>query len=103
MFGRPLRGIVHDHLFTLQLHHFINDPLDAEEFCRGAEWVLARDPTQGTQVSESVWFLPSAYYIAEPDVASAGGTYYATLVIYYTFDDERVTLLSIQRTGVTPN
>ncbi len=57
-----------------------------DEFIQGAEWTLARRPEAGKQIREgsSVWCLP---------VAQAGDL--PPVVLYYTFDDRKVWMLSI--------
>lgn len=55
----------------------------ADEFLEGSEWVLARDPHQGVQLTPRIWKLD-----LNP---SAGGD----LTLYYTFDEENVFLIWI--------
>jgi hypothetical protein len=56
----------------------------ADEFMEGAETILSRNPEIGCQLEDSkVWFV-------------CGHTVDAAL--YYTFDDDRVYLLSIEKT-----
>ncbi len=58
----------------------------ADEFLEGAETVLSRAPESGYQLHESsVWFI-------------AGHT--VDLVLYYTFDEDEVTLLSIREVAL---
>ena len=55
----------------------------ADEFLEGAENILARRPDFGHQLDDSsVWFLP-------------GHT--IDVVLYYTFDDNHVYFLSIEK------
>jgi hypothetical protein len=55
----------------------------ADEFLEGAETILSRQPESGFQLEgSSVWFI-------------SGHT--VDLAIYYTFDDDNVYLLSVQR------
>jgi hypothetical protein len=72
--------------FARQLREIIPEAERADEYIEGAEWVLSRDPTYGTQLNGSdVWFLPMENV---PDMPS--------IVLYYTFDDERVYFISIE-------
>ena len=95
--GLP-RDIRCDPRFVQELATLIPEVGAADDFQRGAEWVLARNPEAGTQVSEFVWFLPAARYWKEGDEAS-----WSTLVIYYGFDERRVYLFSIQGSKVDTN
>ncbi len=55
----------------------------ADEFIEGAETILARNPESGFPLENStVWFI-------------AGHT--VDVALYYTFDDDHVYFLSIQR------
>jgi hypothetical protein len=62
------------------------DAVRADEFTEGAEWILSRYPDFGTKLAQNlnVWFLP----IGRP---SQG------LSLYYTYDEDRVYFLSLQR------
>lgn len=59
----------------------------ADEFVRGAEWTLCREPTVGHQVAPEshVWMLSMADPPGHPCV-----------VLYYTFNDEFLWFLSVQ-------
>jgi len=83
-----MRGVVKETRFEEQLADIEPNVKRADEFVEGAEWTLSRDPTaKGTQVADNscVWFLPTNDVPAAP-----------SLVIYYTFDEKKVYLLSIQ-------
>jgi len=80
-----LHTIVEEHYFALQLKRIIPDAERADEFMDGARWVLARDPTAGYQVSESVWFLPMA---DSPETLAVN--------LYYTFNETYVYFLAIE-------
>lgn len=59
----------------------------ADDFVRGVMWVLQRDPQSGTYLSNSdppVWFVPA------PDLFDL------PYVMYYTFDQKKVFMLSIR-------
>jgi len=72
--------------FERQLREIIPDARRADEYVEGAERVLSRDPTYGTQLDDSdVWFLPIEHV---PDMPA--------VVLYYTFNDERVFFISIE-------
>lgn len=72
--------------FQDELNDIESDARRADEFIRGAEWDLCRDPTSGTRMpgESKVWFLPQA----ETPTSEA-------VNLYYTFDDECVYFLSI--------
>lgn len=57
----------------------------ADELIEGAVWVLSRDPRQGVQLSphSPLWY----FEIVGPHHC----------ILYYTFDDNEVLLISIQR------
>jgi hypothetical protein len=53
---------------------------------RGATWTLARNPQSGQPtVAPTVWAIPTNAMLGVP-----------ALVIYYCFDDDTVTLLSVE-------
>ncbi len=60
----------------------------ADEFLHGAEWLLARDPAR---CGRPVEFDSSVWRMVTDDSANMD-----PLVIYYTFDDDAVCLLSIE-------
>jgi hypothetical protein len=79
-----LRDIVKNSRFEQELAAIEPHIERADEFLEGVEMVLARLPQCGTQIGDShVWFIP-------------GWT--VDLAIYYTFDADRVILLSICKT-----
>ena len=79
-----LRTIVKNSRFEKELEAIGPTIEEADEFLEGVEMVLARLPECGHQIGNSrVWFIP-------------GWT--VDLAIYYTFDEERVVLLSICKT-----
>jgi hypothetical protein len=73
--------IIENAQFADELKEIESDSLRADEFMEGAIQVLCRKPTLGTLTGKNVWFLPMV-----------GGK----VVLYYTFDDDHVYLLSIQ-------
>lgn len=81
------REVIREHLFEDELRALIGDEVAADEFVEAAEFLLARNPEVGTRLApgSAVWFLPMA--------PIAG----ASVSLYYTFDDNAVTLLSIGR------
>lgn len=81
-----LREIVKEPLFEQELNQLEFDPLRADEFTEGAEFVLSRNPEYGTKVGKGVWFLPM-WRPAEGKSVN----------LYYTFDSERVYFLSLKR------
>jgi len=82
------RTIVREHLFEDSLRELIADEVDADEFIGTAEILLAADPELGMQTEQGspVWAL-----MLPP-------TETEDLTLYYTFDDQTVSLLFIERT-----
>ncbi len=80
------RDIVRTDRFERELKKIEDDPLRADEFTEAVEWTLARNPASGTQISEDppIWFIPMVDLPLGSSVA-----------IYYTFDNNKVWLLSI--------
>jgi hypothetical protein len=79
-----LRDIAKNTRFEQELAALEPNIERADEFLEAVEMVLARMPECGTQIGNSrVWFIP-------------GWT--VDLAIYYTFDADRVILLSICKT-----
>jgi len=74
---------VRDKRFEDEMRRLSGTVKRADEFLEGAETILSRDPTCGFQTDSAlVWFV-------------AGHT--VGIVIYYTFDDDNVYLLSAER------
>jgi hypothetical protein len=87
-----IREIREEPRFTLELQTIIPNAKRADEFTDGAKWRLSRDPFSGRRISNShVWFVPMEEIPA-----------LLSVVIYYTFDDDYVNLLSIQETIYPP-
>ena len=82
--GNKMRSVVESQRFAEELQKLRSDPVRADDFMDGAKWVLSRKPEIGTKIGKSVWFLPMAI---------------GNAVIYYTFDEDQVDLLSIQMTN----
>jgi hypothetical protein len=79
-----LRSIVRNSAFEKELRAIEPHIEKADEFLEGVEMVLARLPECGHRIGNSpIWFI-------------AGLT--VDLAIYYTFDEDRVVLLSICKT-----
>jgi hypothetical protein len=76
------REIVEEEQFLDEKQGLDPDPVRADEFIEGAVFVLSRNPKAGKQVGEHVWFLPMAQ---------------SDLGLFYTFDNDHVYLLSLQR------
>lgn len=89
--GKP-REVIQEPSFTRELHRLIKDAKRADEFIDGVVWLLARSPRQGRQISNShVWYAPMKQKVG-----------ILPIVIYYTFDDDFVNLMSIQETLYAP-
>ena len=80
------REIVKNPLFEQDLSKLGFDAVRADEFTEGAEFVLSRNPEYGTEITKRVWFLPM-WQPAEGKRVN----------LYYTFDQDRVYFLSLQR------
>jgi hypothetical protein len=79
------RVIVEEFQFLDELSELEPDVIRADEFVEGAKFVLSRNPEYGEHIAKNVWFLPM--WRAEEG---------RSVVLYYTFDSERVIFLSIQ-------
>jgi hypothetical protein len=79
-----LREVVREPLFEQELNQLGFDPVRADEFTEGAEWVLSRYPDAGRKLARNVWFLP----IGRPSLG---------LSLYYTYDEDHVYFLSLRR------
>jgi hypothetical protein len=74
------------------LKEIIKDAPTADDFVFGAKNRLARSPEEGKRLAEShVWFLPMT---EQPNLMP--------VVLYYTFDEDSVILLSITETTNPP-
>lgn len=87
-----LRNIIEEHRFSIELESLIDDGPDkakrADEFIDAVKWVLSRSPQRGTRIGKTnVWFI-----------ANDHNANMLPVVIYYTFDDDYVNLMSIQAT-----
>ena len=83
-----MRGIQREKVFEADAAEIIGSVKRADEFLEATEDALARNPLIGTRLGLSdVWFLPV--------VASATVD---PVVLYYTFNDQYVYFLSLQRT-----
>ena len=79
-----IRTIVYDERFERELEYIEHHVHRAEEFMRGAETILSRDPEVGCQLEDSkVWFICGHRVDA---------------ALYYTFDENHVYFLSIEKT-----
>lgn len=79
------RQVIREHRFERELRGLIRDAREADDFVEAAEFVLARNPAIGSQLTEELWFLPLTLM---GDVQPA---------LYYAFDDSTVWLLSMGR------
>ena len=80
------RDIVRTERFERELREIEESPRRADEFTEAAEWTLARDPSSGTQIKDDppIWFIPMVDALDD-----------STVAIFYTFDDQKVWLMSI--------
>lgn len=82
-----IRVVVRQPSFEKELKQLIPDFERADEFMAGAEWALARRATGGTQIRKDspVWCIHDNPSSSLPPV-----------VIYYSFNDAHVYLMSIK-------
>src|SRR5207244_10023510 len=81
-----IRQVVRERRFEDELRGLIAEAIAADQFVEAAEFLIARDPSIGSQTDDpNVWAMP---------MALVGD---AQVVLYYTFDDRTVWLLSITR------
>jgi hypothetical protein len=81
-----IREIIRELRFEHELRELIREPFAADQFVEGAEFIIARNPLLGSQTEDPlVWAMP---------MAPIEG---AQVVLYYSFDDTTVWLLSITR------
>jgi hypothetical protein len=80
-----LREIVRNSRFEKELRAIEPHVEKADEFLEGVEMVLARLPECGHRIGNTpVWFIAA---------------WTVDLAIYYTYDEDRVVLLSISKTA----
>jgi hypothetical protein len=81
-----IRQVVREYRFEDELRGLIAESIAADQFVEAAEFLIARDPFIGSQTADPrVWAMPMALVEG------------AQVVLYYTFDDSTVWLLSITR------
>lgn len=81
-----IRQVVREGRFEDELRALIAEAIAADQFVEAAEFLIARDPLIGSQTEDPrVWAVPMALVEG------------AQVVLYYTFDDSTVWLLSITR------
>lgn len=86
--SQPFREVIRDHRFERNLRALIREAVPADRFVEAAESLLARDPLIGSPTDdERVWFLPMAPVEGKQ------------VALYDAFDDSRVWLLAIERSG----
>lgn len=85
---RRFRTVIRNTRFNEELQAIKSEVKRADEFIRGIEWQLSRKPESGTKVGPEyhVWTFPVLDALDLPE-----------LVVYYTFNDDNVWLLSIKR------
>ena len=78
-----IRTIIRNPRFEQEMAHVEPNVRRADEFLEGAETILSRQPDSGYELDNSkVWFI-------------SGHT--VDLILYYTFDENYVYLLSIEK------
>ena len=81
-----IRQVIRERRFEEELRRLIAETIAADQFVEAAEFLIARDPLIGSQTEDPrVWAMPMALVEG------------AQVVLYYTFDDSTVWLLSIIR------
>jgi hypothetical protein len=86
-----MRTIVYEKTFDAALKEIEPSFERADEFLRGVEWTLIRNPKFGIclQPEANLWMIPAADVFPE------------SYAIWYTFDTIKVYFLSISRTPVS--
>ena len=83
-----IRQVVREPRFEDELCELIAEAIAADQFVEAAEFLIARDPLVGSQTEDPrVWAMPMALVEG------------AEVVLYYTFNDSTVWLLSITRSS----
>lgn len=83
-----IRQVVRERRFEEELRELIAEAISADQFVEAAEFLISRDPLIGSQTEDPrVWAIPMALVEG------------AQVVLYYTFDNNTVWLLSITRTS----
>jgi len=78
-----IRTIIRTKRFERETARLVPSVRRADEFLEGAETILSRQPEAGFRLENlNVWFISG---------------YTVDVVLYYTFDDDRVYFLSIQK------
>ena len=81
-----IRQVIREPRFEEELRRLIAKAIAADQFVKAAEFLIARDPLIGSQTEDPrVWAMAMALLEG------------AQVVLYYTFDDSTVWLLSIIR------
>jgi hypothetical protein len=90
-----LRTIIEELKFAAELKLLVQVKAPrVEQFVDGVKWILARNPREGKQIgSTDVWFLPNEYLEHKGELP---------IIVYYTFDENIVNLLSIIETIYPP-
>ena len=84
VFEGKSRTIIRDKRFEREMAEIERNVRRADEFLEGAEIILSREPERGCPLEGSnVWFI-------------SGHT--VDLALYYTFDEDYVYFLSVQKT-----
>jgi hypothetical protein len=81
-----IRQVIREGRFEDELRALIAEAVAADQFVEAAEFLVARDPLIGSQTEDP--------RVGAVPIALVEG---AQVVLYYTFDDSTVWLLSINR------
>jgi len=84
---KPLRDVVEEPGFVAGRQALFADVKRWDEFWRGAEWGLAKDPAGFDRVHDDLWVI-----LCEPAEGSM-----PRLRVYYSFDDDRIYLKWVER------
>jgi hypothetical protein len=91
-----VRSVVKTHRFEVELRDLLGTGArGADEFIEATEWVLSRRANIGSLVTTDD---PPIYFLPVVDIDRL-----SRLIVYYTFDDDCVYLLSIQVAVRTEN
>jgi hypothetical protein len=84
--SRVLRELVEEESYQKAKGQLKVDEKRLDEACSGVTWVLCHSPEQGEETEDPrVWAMPTTALLGLPE-----------LVLYYTFDSQRVWLISIE-------
>lgn len=85
-----MREIVESKRFLKELESISGDIKRGDEFTDGLKWRLSKNPVRGIRIADNVWYVKTQ----NDDVQGR-------IIVYYTFDQTKIYLLSIISSPVT--